>query len=262
MIWKDWKWNMSQLHPNVSLHYVGLRRPITSILFHKCIATNVHVSSVSSLTKIDGTSGRTAFMSQKHWCSSGSSSAKGWSWRALNSMEFFCGWERETWAPTEKSGVPQRHPLHGSTVPWTFNPASKNDRDCNVDTNHVTQSQTKFDSGLKVPHFKVAEVQQFTKPCGSVSVCFLSADGNERQVANLYGVPQRHPFTMMTWRHSNIKGIKVEPLYRFASPGNDMSIYVWCLMQSKGLCQKEKHRLGPPVQDSSTRLVMLQTGHK
>ncbi len=253
---------MSQLHPNVSLHYVGLRRPITSILFHKCIATNVHVSSVSSLTKIDGTSGRTAFMSQKHWCSSGSSSAKGWSWRALNSMEFFCGWERETWAPTEKSGVPQRHPLHGSTVPWTFNPASKNDRDCNVDTNHVTQSQTKFDSGLKVPHFKVAEVQQFTKPCGSVSVCFLSADGNERQVANLYGVPQRHPFTMMTWRHSNIKGIKVEPLYRFASPGNDMSIYVWCLMQSKGLCQKEKHRLGPPVQDSSTRLVMLQTGHK
>ena len=40
---------MSQLHPNVSLHYVGLRRPITSILFHKCIATNVHVSHLSHL---------------------------------------------------------------------------------------------------------------------------------------------------------------------------------------------------------------------
>lgn len=152
-IWKDRKRSMSQVYPNVSLQYVGLRRPITSS-FRKCITVEFLIvmskCPVFSSGKIDSTFGRNRCSKpQKHqglqWLPV---SAKGWRFSGrfgFSSRKFFCGWERETWAPTGNSWrAPETSARLDSQLGY---------QSC------YPASQTKFDSGLKVPHFKMAEVQ-------------------------------------------------------------------------------------------------------
>ena len=98
--------------------------------------------------------------------------------------EFFCGWERETWAPTGNSWrAPETSAFRFATwIPIMLPSFSSK-------IWQRTQGAT-LQNGWSAAH---------SLPCWQdVSVCCLSADGNERQAANSHGVPQRHPFTMMT----------------------------------------------------------------
>ena len=193
-IWKDWKRSMSQVYPNVSLQYVSLRRPITSS-FHKCITVEFLIvmnkcPNISS-AKIDSTSGRNRCSKpQKHQLAPVAPQFQlkfGWSWIKGGFYfisEFFCGWERETWAPTGNSWrAPETSAFRFATwIPIMLPSFSSK-------IWQRTQGAT-LQNGWSAAH---------SLPCWQdVTVCCLSADGNERQAANLYGVPQRHPFIMMT----------------------------------------------------------------